>query len=149
MPDAHPELRAGTVARGTMLAKGVAYAPATAVQFEQAAKQNHVEGPRNQDKETQDVMKLAPTQTGDSVPPKSIVRHMAFAKLHSRILAVAEATHAVALHNTMELDQQTTTLSGWEAWHGNDTDEHEQVSSAVGAERALANGDGVAAGNAA
>ena len=42
----------------------------------------------------------------DRVPPRSLARDMAFAKLQSRILSVAEAVQAAKLHSDIRPDQQ-------------------------------------------
>ena len=53
----------------------------------------------------------APVQTADRVSPKSLVRDMAFAKLQSRILSVAEALQSAKLHSEILSEQQAITLS--------------------------------------
>ena len=46
------------------------------------------------DKRAAEIVRPALVQTVDRVPPKSLTRDMAFAKLQSRILSVAEAVQA-------------------------------------------------------
>ena len=41
-----------------------------------------------------EIVRPAPVQSADTVPPKSLARDMAFARLHSRILAAAMAVQA-------------------------------------------------------
>ena len=50
-------------------------------------------------------------QTADNVPPKSLARDMAFAKLRSRILSAAEAVQAAKLHSEMPPERQAILLS--------------------------------------
>ena len=70
------------------------------------------------DKRVAEVVRPAAVQTADSVPPKSLARDMAFAKLQSRILSAAEAVQAAKLPP----EQQAIMLSAgtgtcWMAMH--------------------------------
>ena len=64
-------------------------------------------------------------QAADSVPPKSLARDMAFAKLQSRRLSAAEAVQAAKLHSEMLPEQQAVMLNAggpgsgtcWTAMH--------------------------------
>ena len=53
----------------------------------------------------------APVQVADRVPPQSLARDMAFAKLQPRILLAAEAVQAAKLHGEMLPEQQAIMLS--------------------------------------
>ena len=65
---------------------------------------------------------------GGNVPPKSLARDVAFAKLQSRILAAVEAVQAAKLHSDMPPDQQAIMLSAggpgtcWTAMHKSPTE---------------------------
>ena len=69
-------------------------------------------------------------QSADNVPPKSLARNMAFAKLQSRILSAAEAVQAAKLHSEMLPEQQAIMLSAggpgsgtcWTAMHKSPTE---------------------------
>ena len=65
---------------------------------------------------------------GGNVPPKSLARDVAFAKLQSRILAAVEAVQAAKLHSDMPPEQQAIMLSAggpgtcWTAMHKSPTE---------------------------
>ena len=69
-------------------------------------------------------------QAADRVPPKSLARDMAFAKLQSRILSAAEAVQAAKLHSEMLPEQQAIMFSAgapdtgtnWTAMHKSPTE---------------------------
>ena len=63
------------------------------------------------DKRAAEIVRPAPVQTFENVPPKSLARDMAFAKLQSRILSAAEAAQAAKLHSEMLPEQQAIMLS--------------------------------------
>ena len=63
------------------------------------------------DKRAAEIVRPAPVQTADRVPPKSLARDMAFAKLQSRILSAAEAVQAAKLHSERLPEQQAIMLS--------------------------------------
>ena len=62
------------------------------------------------DKLAAEIVRPAPVQTVDKVPPKSLARDMAFAKLQSRILSPAEAMQAAKPHSEMPPEQQAIML---------------------------------------
>ena len=63
------------------------------------------------DKRDAEIVRLAPVQSADNVPPKSLAQDMEFAKLQSRILAATEAVQAAKLHSEMPPEQQALMLS--------------------------------------
>ena len=66
----------------------------------------HEASPLAADKRAAEIVRPAPVQAADSVPPKSLARDMAFAKLQSRILSAAEAVQAAKLHSEMPPEKQ-------------------------------------------
>ena len=77
-----------------------------------------------------EIVRLAPVQTDERVPPKSLARDMAFAKLQSRILSAAEAVQAAKLHAELSPEHQAIMLSAggpgtgtsWTAMHKSATE---------------------------
>ena len=63
------------------------------------------------EKRAAEIVRPAPVQSANWVPPKSLARDMAIAKLQSRILAAAEAVQAAKLHGDMLPEQQAILLS--------------------------------------
>ena len=88
------------------------------------------ESPGAADKRAAEIVRPAPVQSTDNVPPKSLARDMVFAKLQSRILAAAEAVQAAKLHSAMSPAQQAIMLSAglpgtgtcWTAMHKSPTE---------------------------
>ena len=82
------------------------------------------------DKRATEIVRLALVQTADRVPPKSVARDMAFAKLQSKILSAAEAVQAAKLHSEVPPEQQAIMLSAggpgtgtsWTAMHKSATE---------------------------
>ena len=62
-------------------------------------------------KRAAEIVRPAPVQTADRLPPKSLARDVAFAKLHSRILSAADAVQAAKPHSEMLPEQQAIMLS--------------------------------------
>ena len=77
-----------------------------------------------------EIVRSAPVQAADTVPPKSLARDMAFAKLQSRILSASEAVQAAKLPGDMHPEQQAIMLSAgglgtgacWTAVHKSTTE---------------------------
>ena len=70
------------------------------VMVENDASKLYEASPWAADKRAAEIVRPAPVQAADSVPPKSLARDMAFAKVQSRIMsAAAEAVQAAKLHN--------------------------------------------------
>ena len=90
-----------------------------------------------------EVIRPAPVQATDHVPPRSVARDMHHAKLQSRILSVTEAVQAAQLHGEIPSEQQAIMLS---ACGQSTVDCHAQVSDGHTAERASDDGHGFAAG---
>ena len=63
------------------------------------------------DKRAAEIVRPAPVQSADSVPPKSLARDVAFAKLQSRILVAAEAVQAAKPHSEMPPELHVIMLS--------------------------------------
>ena len=80
------------------------------VQVEREARKPYVSSLWNKDKDVGDMFRPSPVQTGDSVPPNSVARDMAVARLQFRMLAVPEALQAVKLCNEMALKLQAMML---------------------------------------
>ena len=78
---------------------------------ENEASKVHEASPWAADKRAAEIVRPAPVQTADNVPPKSLARDMAFAKLRSRILSAAEAVQAAKLHSEMPPERQAILLS--------------------------------------
>ena len=86
--------------------------------------------PRAADKRAAEIVRLAPVQASENVPPKSLAWDMAFAKLQSRILSAAEAVQAAKLHSDMPPEQQAIMVSAggpgtgtsWTAMHKSPTE---------------------------
>ena len=97
---------------------------------ESEASKVHEASPWAADKRAAEIVRPAPVQTADNVPPKSLARDMAFAKLRSRILSAAEAVQAAKLHSEMPPEQQAILLSAggpatgtcWTAMHKSPTE---------------------------
>ena len=96
------------------------------------------------DKRAAEIVRPAPVQSADRVPPKSLARDMAFAaKLQSRILSAAEAVQAAKSHGDMHPEQQAVMFSAggpgtgtcWTAMHNTDR---------TGTECAVEDGNGAA-----
>ena len=77
-----------------------------------------------------EIVRPAPVQTDERIPPKSLVRDMDFAKLQSRILSAAEAVQAAKLHAELSPEHQALMLSAggpgtgtsWTAMHMSPTE---------------------------
>ena len=64
------------------------------VQFEREARRGYEGSPWNLDRQADDVVRPAPIPTGEHVPPKSVARETAVAKLQLQIMAAAKANCA-------------------------------------------------------
>ena len=93
---AHPEETTALAAKADLLMAGVAVDDYAKVMVQNDA-----------DKRAAEIVCPAPVQSADNVPPKSLARDMAFAKLQSRILAAADAK----LHGGVPPEQQAIILS--------------------------------------
>ena len=97
------------------------------------------------DKRAAEIVRPAPVQTAGRVPPKSLARDMAFAKLQSRILSAAEAVQAAKLHSEMLPEQQAIVLSAGGPGTGTCWTGRAQVTNGTGTECAMEDGHGVTA----
>ena len=74
LQEEHLDERAANDAKGAPLLSCVAGDKQSRVQTESEAKKACEASPWNEDKDVGDVVRLAPTQMGDRVPPKSVAR---------------------------------------------------------------------------
>ena len=68
------------------------------VQFEHESRKVYKTSPWAGDKEVDEIIRPAPVQTVEQVPPQSAAREVAYATLLSRVLPASEAVQAVRLH---------------------------------------------------
>ena len=126
----HPEIAAALAAKTDLLLSGVAVDERAKVTIENEAGKLYEASPWAADTRASEIVRSAPVQMANSVPPKSVARDMAFAKLQSRILSAAEAVQAAKLHSEMLPEQQATMLSAgglgtgtsWTAMHKSSTE---------------------------
>ena len=81
-------------AKTDLLLSGGAVDEHARVTIDNEASKLYEASPWEADKRAAEIVRPAPVQTADRVPPKSLARHMAFAKLQSRILSAAEEVQA-------------------------------------------------------
>ena len=106
----HPEETLALAAKAALLT-GVAVYGDAMVQFECDAQKIYEWSLWAGDKEAAKVIRPALAQATDHVPPRSVARDMAYAKLQLRILSAAEAVQAAQLHQEMPPEQQAVVLS--------------------------------------
>ena len=109
----HPEKATALAAEADLLATGVADEYAR-VMIEYEASKLYEANPWEADKRATEIVRPAPVQAADNVPPKSLARDMAFAKLQSRILAAAEAVQAAKRFRLLDGHAQVTDRTGTE-----------------------------------
>ena len=80
---------------------------------ENDASKVHEASPWAADKRAAEIVRPAPVRASDSVPPTSLARDMAFARLQSRILSTVEAVQFVKLHHDVPPEQHTIILSAF------------------------------------
>ena len=127
---AHPEEVTALAAKADLLTAGVAVDDCAKVTVEHEATLVYEASPWAADKRAAEIVRPAPVQSADWVPPKSLAGDMAFAKLQSRILSAAEAVKASKLHSDMPPEQPAIMLSAggpgtgtcWTAMHKSPTD---------------------------
>ena len=141
----HPEIAAAIAAKTDLLLSGVAVDERAKVTIENEAGKLYEASPWAADTRAAEIVRSAPVQMADRVPPKSLARDMAFAKLQSRILSAAEAVQAAKLHNEMLPEQQATMLSAGGTWYWHELDGHAQVTDRTATECAMEDGHGVTA----
>ena len=90
----HPEVATALAAKTDLLLSGVAVDENARVTIENEASKLCEGKLWAADNRAAEIVRPAPVQTADRVPPKSLARDMAFAKLQSRILSAAEAVQA-------------------------------------------------------
>ena len=93
-------------AKADLLTAGVAVHDYATVVEEHETTLAYEASPWALDKRAAEIVRPAPVQSADWVPAKSLVRDMAFAKLQSRILSVAEAVQAAKPHGDMHPERQ-------------------------------------------
>ena len=126
----HPEEATALAAKADLLMAGAAVDDYARVMAETDASKVCEASPWAADKGAAEIVRPAPVQSADNVPPKSLARDMVFARLHSRILAAVEAVQAGKLHSEMPLEQQAIMLSEggpgtgtcWTAMHKSPTE---------------------------
>ena len=141
---AHLEEVTALAAKADLLAAGVAVDDYAKVMVEHEASLVYEASPWAVDKRAAEIVRPAPVQSADWVPPKSLARDMAFAKLQSRILSAAEAVQAAKLRGDMSPEQQAIMLSAGETRHWHVLDGHAQIADGVGTECAMEDGNGAA-----
>ena len=126
----HPDVANALAAKVDLLLSGVAVDEHAGVAVENEASKVYEASPWALDKRAVDIVRPAPVQTDERVPPKSLARDIAFAKLQSRILFAAEAVQAAKLHAGMSPEHQAIMLSAggpgtgtsWTAMHKSPTE---------------------------
>ena len=121
----HPEETTALAAKADLLATGVAVDEYAKVTIENEGSKMYEASPWAADKRVAEIVRQAPVQSAENVPPKSLARDMAFAMLQSRILPAAEAVQAAKPHHEMPPEHQAVTLgaggpgtgTGWTAMH--------------------------------
>ena len=121
----HPEETTALAAKADLLATGVAVDEHAKVTIENEGSKMYEESPWAADKRVAEIVRQAPVQSAENVPPKSLARDMAFAMLQSRILPAAEAVQAAKPHHEMPPEHQAIMLgaggpgtgTGWTAMH--------------------------------
>ena len=124
-----PEIAAALAAKTDLVSSGVAVDEHARVAIENEASKFYEASPWVADMRAE-IVRPAPVQTENRVPPKSRARDMAFAKLQSRILSATEAVQAAKLHSEMLPEQQAILLSAgglgtgtcWTAMHKSPTE---------------------------
>ena len=126
----HSEVATALAAKTDLLLSEVAVDEHVRETIENEASKLCEASPWAEDKRAAEIVRPAPVQAADSVPPKSLARDMAFAKLQSRILSAAEAVQAAKLHSEMLPEQQAVMLNAaglgsgtcWTAMHKSPTE---------------------------
>ena len=98
-------------AKTDLLTAGVAVDDYAKVMVEHEASLLYEASPWAADKRAAEIVRPAPAQSADWVPPKSLAGDVAFAKLQSRILSSAEAVQAAKLHGDILPEHQAIMLS--------------------------------------
>ena len=81
----HPEEATALAAKADLVVAGVAVDEHTRAMVENDASKVHELSPWAADNRAAEIVRLAPVQAADNIPPKSLAQDMAFAKLQSRI----------------------------------------------------------------
>ena len=132
----HPEVATDLATKTDLLLSGVAVDEHAKVTIESEASKVYEASPWAADKRAAEIVRPAPVQTADRVPPKSLARDVAFAMLQWRILSAAEqGCEATPRHAYHALCRRT--------WHWHVLDGHAQVTDRTGTECAMEDGHGV------
>ena len=107
----HPDIVNALAAKVDLFLSGVAVDEHARVAVENEASKVYEASPWALDKRAVEIVRPAPVQTGERIPPKSLVRDMDYAKLQSRILSAAEAVQAAKLHAELSPEHQAFMLS--------------------------------------
>ena len=126
----HPDVENALAAKVDLLLSGVAVDEHARVAVENEASKVYEASPWALDKRAVEIVRPAPVRTDERVPPTSLARDMAFAKLQSRILSASEAVQAAKLHAELSPEHQAIMLSAggpgtgtsWTAMHKSPTE---------------------------
>ena len=141
----HPEVASAPAAETDLLLSGVAVDEHARVAIENEASKLYEASPWAADKRAAEVVRPTLVQTADRVPPKSLARDMAFAKLQSRILSAAEAGQAAKLHSEMPSRTAGHHAQCRGTWHWHVQNCHAQIADRTGTKCAVENVHGVEA----
>ena len=120
----HPEETTALAAKADLQATGVAVDEYAKVTIENEGSKMYEASPWAADKRVAEIVRPAPVQSAENVPPKSLARDMAFSKLQSRILPAAEAVQAAKPHHEMPPEHQAIMLGAGGIWHWHVLDGH-------------------------
>ena len=126
----HLDVANALAAKVDLLLSEVAVDEHARVAVENEASKVYEASPWALDKRAVEIVRPAPVQTDERVPPKSLACDTAFAKLQSRILSAAEAVQASKLHAQLSPEHQAIMLSAggpgtsssWTAMHKSPTE---------------------------
>ena len=127
---AHPDVANALAAKVDLLLSGVSVDEHARVAVENEASKLYEASPWAFDKRAEEIVRLAPVQTEERIPPRSLARDMALAKMQSRILSAAEAVQAAKLHAKFSPEHQAImssaggpgTGTSWTAMHKSPTE---------------------------
>ena len=126
----HLDVANAMVAKVDLLLSGIAVDVHARVAVENEACKVYEASPWVGDRRAVEIVRPATVQTDEWVPPKSLARDIAFAKLQSRFLSAAVAVQAAKLHAELPPEQQAIMLSAggpgtgtsWTAMHKSPTE---------------------------
>ena len=110
---AHPEGTTALAANADLLTAGVVADEYARALLESVASKVYETSLWAAAKQVAEVIRPALVQVADHVPPKSVARDMAYAKLQSRIVSAAEAVQAAKLHHELLPEKHDSLLGAW------------------------------------